>query len=154
MARNSRKRSVSFRNYALHHIKLCCFSKVEPKKLDLVEKHGSCSYKGLDFATPWHYGVIPPCDEAKWGRDLEQLDHIWFITSEWKKIEFHVIQWLNQCNSMVDIVKLLPDSITNKFDTPITGELTLSDEWIDMVQNSDEFNMLETLVFTNEILEQ
>lgn len=154
MARRKTTRTVSFRNYALQHTKMCCFSKVEPKKLDLVVKHGSCSYKGIDFATPWHYGVIPPCDEAKWGLDLETLDHIWFITSEWVKVEFHLIQWLNHCQSMVDIVKLLPDSITDKFEVSITGLPTLSDEWIDMVHNSPEFNMLETLVFTNEILEQ
>lgn len=154
MARTSRNRKVSFRNYALLHTEMCCFSKVEPVKDELVFKHGPFRYKGIDFLSPWHVGILPECNTEKLGHDLDRLDHIWFITNEWQKVKFYLIQWLNQCNSMADIAKLLPEAVTEKFSVDLDGEITITDEWLDMVHNSPEFTMLETLVFTNEILEQ
>lgn len=154
MAHNSRKRTVSFRNYALLHIEMCCFSKVQPKKEELVFKHGSFQYKGIDFVSPWHIGVVPECNTEKLGHDLEQLEHIWFITNEWEKVKFYLIQWLNHCNSMSDVIKLLPEPVLERHKFIPDGEITVSDDWIKIVQNTPEFTMLETLVFTNEILEQ
>lgn len=148
------KRMASFRSLALSICQQRCLSKTGKRLEELTNKYGAFTYKGVTFHHPGHVGIIQPLDENLVGKDLELVDHLWFLYSEWDKIKHSWVLQLNQCRTMSDVHLLVPDEV--KADLPQALELdrTLPLNHFDAFKETSEYAMMETLIFTNEILEQ
>lgn len=150
-----RKRVASFRNLALQACRTKCLSKTGPRLLEMTRQYGAFMYKGHTFHHDGHVGLIPTLDTALVSKqDMETIDHLWFLYTEWEKLQHDLVTQLNQCRTMADIHLLMPDEIVEVLPPAVLAERTLPTEHFAEFKKGTVFTMLETLIFTNEILEQ
>ena len=150
-----RKRVASFRNLALQACRTKCLSKTGPRLLEMTSRYGAFVYKGHTFHHDGHVGLIPTLDTNLVSKqDRETIDHLWFLYTEWEKLQHSLVQHLNQCRTMADVHLLMPDEIVEELPAAVAEERTLPKEQFEEFKKGTVFTMLETLMFTNEILEQ
>jgi hypothetical protein len=145
---------TSFRNLALSICRTKCFSKTGAKQQYLTEKYGSFVYKGITFHYDGHVGIVPQLNVEEAAKDMELIDHLWFLYTEWDKVKPELVNQLNLCRTMADVHLLVPDDVKESLPNPILAERTLPEDFFEDFKKGTTYTMLETLIFTNEILEQ
>lgn len=157
-----RKRSMpqqSVKASLMRGLKRLTRAKYEKEVAELCVQLGySIEYKGKVFSPnlnifrtkKYFEGDLSPKTE-------ERLNHFCYMYGEWDKIEHVIVYWFNQCKTVNDCYHLLPELAQENL-LPVTHKTppapdTITEDFIESVRTSDEFAMLESLIFTHEIIE-